>query len=85
MTYGEFRTWMAYREKRGPLNVMVRMDYGVAQIVQKIDSLFGGKAKLSQYLLWSREEQPAEEAGSIHDIARMLGAGAKKAPPKKVK
>lgn len=74
MSVPEFVSWVNYRQQRGPLNAMVRMDYGFAMLARLINNALGGKGKLEDYLLWF--ERP-EEAPSLENLAKIFGAKVK--------
>lgn len=69
MTYHEFTRWCAYRQKRGPLNALLRADYNFAQIAMLIVKAASGKdAKLQDFLMWGEAPEP-----TIEDVAQVLG------------
>lgn len=62
MSYPEFARWVAYRRKRGPLNLGLRVDRGAAVLAQlyaptKYKREGGGRFRLSDFMPWA-DEQP---------------------------
>lgn len=68
MSYAEFAAWLAYRRKRGPLHLAVRMDHGFALIATMVNHGLGGKAEMSDFLPYADEP-----AASLEDITKMMG------------
>lgn len=57
MHQDEYMSWLAYRNKRGPLNPMMRNDNGFALIAMLINRGLGGKAEISDFLQYGKDEQ----------------------------
>lgn len=67
VSYAEFRGWLAYRQKFGPLDERLRMDRGFAVVATLINNGLGGTAQLSDFLPYAESETTPE------DIAKMIG------------
>lgn len=74
MSYDEFKSWIAFRRKRGPLNAMMRIDYGFAQVCAVLMQTLGGvkNVKLNDLLLW-KDEGEDDGVATLADVAQMLG------------
>lgn len=58
----EYRSWLAYRKKRGPLNPMYRQDDGFAMLAVLIERAVGNKdAKHSDYIFYGKNEDKDQE------------------------
>lgn len=57
VSYAEFMAWLAYRRKRGPLNLSTRMDHGFALIATLITRGLGGKAEMTDFLPFADETE----------------------------
>lgn len=55
MHQDEYMSWLAYRNKRGPLNQMMRNDNGFALIAMLINRGLGGKAEITDFLQYGKE------------------------------
>lgn len=71
MTYAEFRDWMRYREKVGPLNHLQRADYRTALLASVVNRSMGGRAEITDFLP-DYDQTPA----SPEDVFRLF-TGAK--------
>lgn len=72
MTYDEFKSWCAYRDKRGPLNPMLRQDGNFAVIATLINRALGGKANPADFMPWAKDEP---EEASLDDVMNILVGG----------
>ncbi|MBB1438900.1 hypothetical protein H5202_09480 [Shewanella sp. SG41-4] len=67
---------MAYREKYGPLSVQLRQERIAAAQMHHMNTIHGGKAELSVFMLFSQEEDQQPQEASIDDVLVMLQASA---------
>lgn len=74
MTHREFQTWVAYREKYGPLNPVRKYDAGLAVVASQLSNAFGGHTKPSDFMPYGKE--PDKEVDAPGFIAA-LGKGVK--------
>ena len=70
MTYAEFRDWLRFREKVGPLNHLQRLDYATALLASVVNRSAGGKADPSDFLP-EYDQTPA----TPEDFMRILTGG----------
>lgn len=73
LSYAEVIEWLAYRRKRGTLNLGRRIEVAAALIATTINRMHGGKAKLSDYTPHEVEDDESVE-GSINDIMKIFKA-----------
>lgn len=71
MTYAEFRDWLRFREKVGPLNHLQRLDYATALLASVVNRSMGGRAEITDFLP-DYDQTPA----SPEDVFRLF-TGAK--------
>jgi hypothetical protein len=71
---------MAYREKYGPLSLQARHELIGAAQMHHINTIHGGKADLSEFMLFSQAESKQHQEASIDDVLVMLQASAIKTP-----
>ncbi len=71
MSVGEVRTWMAYRQKHGPMNDVRRHDRPAALLGSILSHAHGGKKKMEELMPFGKE---ATSAG-LHDLISELGPG----------
>ncbi|UAL45472.1 hypothetical protein K8B83_14660 [Shewanella inventionis] len=71
---------MAYREKYGPLSVQARQEHIAAAQMHHMNTVHGGKADLSVFMLFSQAEPQQQQEASIDDVFVMLQASAIKTP-----
>lgn len=57
MHQDEYMSWLAYRNKRGPLNQMMRNDNGFALIAMLINRGLGGKAEITDFLQYGKDSE----------------------------
>ena len=67
ITYEEALAWSAYMQKRGSLNVGMRLEYGFALLAAMINNALGGKATLRDFMPHAEPQQ-----GSIEDVMSLL-------------
>jgi hypothetical protein len=72
MSYAEALDWQSYIERRGTLNIGMRLEAGFALIAMVINRALGGHATLADFM----PHYEAPEA-TIEDVMSML-AGSKK-------
>lgn len=70
MTYAEFRDWLRYREKVGPLNHLQRLDYAAAMLASVVNRSAGGRAEPSDFIP-DYDQSPA----TPEDFMRILTGG----------
>jgi hypothetical protein len=69
MSYAEAVSWAAYMRKRGPVNVLKRLDHGFAMIATMINRFGGGKAEPIDFLPYAdRPETSDGDAASAEDV-----------------
>ena len=56
MHQDEYMSWLAYRNKYGPLNSVLRQDNGFALIAMLINRGLGGKAEMSDFLAYGKND-----------------------------
>jgi len=65
----EAMQWVAYIQKRGSLNVGLRVEAVIAGLALQVNRALGGKAELADFMPhWDQPE------ASIDDIAKLFGA-----------
>ena len=79
MTYAEAMQWFKYIEKRGSLNVGLRVEAVIAGLRTQINRALGGKARPIEFMpYWDDPEKDvqAEDAADddIERIAKLFGA-----------
>ena len=76
MTYEEFQTWEAYRERRGTFHHGLRLEWLFARQSLQIAQALGAKdAKFTDLLRFHDTEQAEPvEATSFQDVAILMGA-----------
>lgn len=72
MSHAESLVWQAYMEKRGSLNLGMRLEGGFALLASMINRALGGHAKPDDYM----PHYEAPEA-SIEDVMKLLASGVK--------
>ena len=55
MTLNEFRVWLAYRQKYGPMNDVRRYDRPAALLGSILSHANGGKTKMADLMPWGKE------------------------------
>lgn len=65
ISYPEFLTWVAYRRKRGPLNVSLRVDRGAALLaslyaIRHFEREGGGEFTVSDFMPFSDPPAPID-------------------------
>lgn len=71
MTYAELMAWVAYRNRRGPMNPTLRIDAALARISMQINRALGGRAELADFMPWSQDEEEAD----VSDVMNFLTGG----------
>lgn len=71
MTYAEYAAWVAYRNKRGPLNPLLRQDGNFALIATLIAGAMGHRREVSDFMPWAKDDQEA----SVSDVMNLLIGG----------
>lgn len=66
----EFRLWMAYRAKHGPMNDVRRYDRPAALIGSILSQAHGGKTKMSDLMPFGQEE---DKVATLDDIISVFG------------
>lgn len=61
LTAEEFGVWLAYRQKRGPLNHMFRTDYAIARLSVLISRVNGGKLDIKDFMPYIDEDEVNQE------------------------
>lgn len=69
MSYAEALDWMAYIQKRGSLNVGMRIEAAVAVLATQVNRALGGKAEMTDFMPYWDQPEP-----TIDDLAKMFGA-----------
>ena len=72
MTYAELMAWVAYRNRRGPLNPMLRQDANFALFATQINRATGGRAETADFMPWARDE---ETEADVSDVMNLLIGG----------
>lgn len=72
MSYREFLSWCAYRNKRGPLNPMLRNDAALGRIAVMVNRGLGGSAEFVDFVPWARDEV---EESHLSDVMTLLAGG----------
>jgi hypothetical protein len=72
----EFVRWMQYRDRRGALNVGMRVEAAVAMLAVQVNRALGGTADVADFMpSWDRPAaEPVNEIASIDDLVEMMGA-----------
>lgn len=70
ISVNEFRTWIRYREKFGPMNPVRRYDVGPALVASMLSRVHGGKSKPIDFITFGKDAE--EEA--VVDTAGFLAA-----------
>lgn len=81
VTLNEFRTWIKYREKFGPMNPIRRYDVGPATVAALISQAHGGKAKPIDFIHYGKEPEPdviVDAAGFIAALGGRVKYGRKR-------
>lgn len=74
ITISEFRVWLAYRKKYGPMNPVRTYDAGPAIIASLISQAHGGKATPKDFMPYGHTE---EEEMSVDDLMKAFRGGVK--------
>lgn len=72
MTLAEFSAWVAYRQRRGPLNPLLRQDGNFALIATLISRATGGRAEMADFMPWAKDE---DQEATVGDVMNMLVGG----------
>jgi hypothetical protein len=68
ISHEEALKWSAYREKRGTLNLGLRLEAGFALIATTINRALGGKAEMQDFMPHFDQHQEA----SLEDVMSLL-------------
>lgn len=66
----EVAAWASYMQRRGSLNLGLRIEAGFALVAVQINRALGGKAKLKDFMPHVGRDEEAE--GSIQDVMSVL-------------
>ena len=72
MHQDEYMSWLAYRNKYGPLNSMIRQDNGFALIAMLINRGLGGKAEMSDFLAYGKQDTQEELMTDPREFIKMF-------------
>lgn len=72
MSMAEINVWTAYRKKYGPMNDVRRHDRPAALLAHIITSVYGGKAKIKDFLPFGVKEDENREA-TLDDFIKAFG------------
>ena len=75
MSYWEAKRWALYLEKRGSLNVGMRLEMGFALLAAMINHALGGKAKPQDFMPHVGEVESPE--ATAEDIMKILTGAAR--------
>lgn len=75
MSVNEFKVWVAYRSKYGPMSDVRRYDAPGAIIASLISQAHGGKAKPKDFMPYGQREEATE--ATIDDFVKAFGKGVK--------
>ena len=70
MSLNEFRIWVEYRTKYGPMNDVRRYDRPAALLGSILSHANGGKAKMADLMPWGKE---AAKEPTLEDLIGALG------------
>lgn len=73
LSYSEVMDWLAYRSKRGTLNIGRRVEVAAALISMTINRVHGGKAKLNDFTPHETGEDESID-GTINDVMKIFKA-----------
>lgn len=68
MTLPEFAAWVAYRNRRGPLNPLLRQDGNFALIASLISQACGGKAEMADFMPWAKDDDQEATVGEVMNL-----------------
>ena len=69
MSLNEFRVWVDYRNKYGPMNDVRRYDRPAALLGNILSQAHGGKAKMKDFLPWGKDEREP----TLEDLIGAIG------------
>jgi hypothetical protein len=69
MTHAEAMQWFKYIEKRGSLNVGLRVEAAVAILSTQVNRALGGKAEFADFAPHWDQPEP-----QLDDVAKLFGA-----------
>lgn len=72
MSLNEFRLWVAYRNKYGPMNDVRRHDAPGAIVASLISQAHGGKAKPKDFMPYGVGE---DQEATLDDFVKAFGRG----------
>jgi hypothetical protein len=74
MSYGEVRTWIAYRNKWGPMNDVRRYDLPAARQAAIASVAAGGKATVESFLNYGKDKTQRDTPDDIlTNLRRQFG------------
>lgn len=65
---------MAYREKRGTLNIGLRLEFLLGRLSKQIDAFAGGKTDFKDMIRYHDFEDENDEVSDFSEVAAMFGA-----------
>lgn len=71
MTLTEFRLWVAYRQKYGPMNDVRRYDRPAALLGSILSHAHGGKTKMADLMPWGRKGDDHEP--TLEELITAIG------------
>lgn len=74
MHQDEYMSWLAYRRKYGPLNPMIRQDNGFALVSMLINRGLGGRAEMSDFLCYGKNQVEDEVMNDPREFLNMFKA-----------
>lgn len=74
ITVEEYRVWLAYRMKYGPMNPVRRYDAPAALIASFILNVHGNKAKPSDFMPYGKPTIEADGDMPLQDFIKAIGA-----------
>lgn len=74
MPLSEFRLWLAYRKKYGPMHPVRRFDAGPAIVAAMINNAHGGKAKPKNFMPYGEQRDDETLVTGEQFVAQLIGA-----------
>jgi len=74
----EYRVWLGYRKKHGPMNDVRRFDRPAALISSILSRVHGGKSEMKDFMPFGEEEKEA----TLEDIISVFGGVNKVGKPR---
>lgn len=76
ITESEWIIWSLYRRKYGPLNPVRKYDRPASLIATILSNVHGGKAKMTDFQPYGREDEEDQEIDSNAFVNLLLATGA---------